>query len=219
MNINKTIFLIGQSLRNPSLRTVFKFLKISEYDSLLKLKEYQLKRLKELVIFAYENTNYYRRKFDEVAFKPEDIKTLKDIEKLPVLTKSELLQFNQEIHTTAKVKFNKLFKASTSGTTGESLHFLRDENADSFNRASIFRGYSWYGVHPWDYNGYFWGFNFSKLQKLKTRFTDYLVNRFRLFSYAEKDFLPFIKKIRNATYVEGYSSMIYQTAKLINQKN
>lgn len=215
----KLIFKIGQSLRNPSLRTVFKFLKTSEYDSLLKLKEYQLKRLKELVIFAYENTNYYRRKFDEVAFNFEDFNSLKDLEKLPILTKSDLLHFNQEIHTTDKVKFNKLFKASSSGTTGESLQFLRDENADSFNRASIFRGYSWYGVHPWYYNGYFWGFNFSLIQKLKTRYSDFLVNRFRLFSYSEKDFLPFIKKIRNATYLEGYSSMIYQTAKLINQKN
>jgi phenylacetate-CoA ligase len=219
MIFHQLIFNIGQKLRNPSLRTVFKFLKTSEHDSLLKLKEYQLKRVKELVIFAYENSNYYRRKFDEVEFKPEDFNLLKDLEKLPILTKSDLLHFNQEIHTTDKVKFNKLFKASSSGTTGESLQFLRDENADSFNRASIFRGYSWYGVQPWDYNGYFWGFNFSKLQKLKTRISDFLVNRYRLFTYTEKDFLPFIKEIRNATYLEGYSSMIYQTAKLINQKN
>ena len=50
----------------------------------------QLKRLQAVVKRAYENVPYYRKRFDEEGVKPEDIKTLKDIEKLPFTTKTDL---------------------------------------------------------------------------------------------------------------------------------
>lgn len=50
----------------------------------------QLKRLQAVVKRAYENVSYYRKRFDEAGVKPEDIKTLKDIEKLPFTTKTDL---------------------------------------------------------------------------------------------------------------------------------
>ena len=52
-----------------------------------KLKEQQLHDLKEIVKFAYDNAPYYKRSFDEAGVKPEDIKTLKDIEKFPFINK------------------------------------------------------------------------------------------------------------------------------------
>ena len=50
----------------------------------------QLDRLQKVVKRAYENVPYYKKRFDEVGIKPEDIKTLKDIEKLPFTSKSDL---------------------------------------------------------------------------------------------------------------------------------
>lgn len=50
----------------------------------------QLKRLKETVKIAYEKVPFYRKKFDEIGLKPEDIQTLKDIEKIPFTTKDDL---------------------------------------------------------------------------------------------------------------------------------
>ncbi|KZX11020.1 phenylacetate-coenzyme A ligase [Methanobrevibacter filiformis] len=81
-------------------------------------KEHQLKLLQETVKKAYENVPFYKKKFDEIGVKPEDIKELKDIEKLPFTTKTDLREsypfgmfaVNEEeiveIHT-------------TSGTTGK----------------------------------------------------------------------------------------------------
>ncbi|MFK5957308.1 MAG: phenylacetate--CoA ligase family protein, partial [Lutibacter sp.] len=48
---------------------------------------------------------------------------------------------------------------------------------------------------------------------------DKLQNRFRLFSYEHNSVKYFIKKLSKATYLHGYSSMIYETAKLINEQN
>jgi phenylacetate-CoA ligase len=51
-----------------------------------KLKKLQEERLQALVARAYEKTGLYRRKFDKVGIKPDDIKTLDDLEKLPLTT-------------------------------------------------------------------------------------------------------------------------------------
>ena len=52
----------------------------------------QLERLQKTVKLAYENVEFYKKRFDEICLKPEDIKTLKDIEKIPFTTKSDLRQ-------------------------------------------------------------------------------------------------------------------------------
>jgi len=53
-------------------------------------KSLQLERLKETVKNAYENVPYYRKRLDGMNIKPDDINTLKDIEKLPFTTKDNL---------------------------------------------------------------------------------------------------------------------------------
>ena len=55
-----------------------------------KLKEVQLKNLKKTVKNVYENVPFYKKKFKEIDIKPEDIKKLDDIKKLPLTTKDDL---------------------------------------------------------------------------------------------------------------------------------
>jgi phenylacetate-CoA ligase len=53
-------------------------------------KELQLRRLQEVVTRAYINVPHYRKRLNEVGVKPEDIKSLNDIKKLPFTTKEDL---------------------------------------------------------------------------------------------------------------------------------
>ncbi|KUO68923.1 MAG: phenylacetate--CoA ligase family protein [Lutibacter sp.] len=213
----KRIYKIGERLRNPSIAIWLPFLKTSKTWTLASLEAYQLKKLQELVAVAYANSNYYKKSFDVLGMKPADIQSLDDLKKLPIIRKSDLLAHNKDIHT--NLKFNRHFQANTSGTSGESLKFKREESADSFNRASIYRGYSWYNVNPWELNGYFWGYNFSAMAMLKIRILDSLQNRFRIFNYRKESIDFFIKKLKKAKYLHGYSSMVYETAKIINSQN
>jgi phenylacetate-CoA ligase len=57
------------------------------------LKHMQLKRLKRLINYVYDNNKFYHQKLKTAQVKPNDIKTLKDIEKLPFLTKQDLRDF------------------------------------------------------------------------------------------------------------------------------
>ena len=61
-----------------------------ETMSRAEIEAIQLKRLKETVRRVYEKVEPYRRKMEEAGIKPEDIRTLKDLEKLPFTTKQDM---------------------------------------------------------------------------------------------------------------------------------
>ncbi|WP_138627224.1 phenylacetate--CoA ligase family protein [Pseudoalteromonas sp. S4741] len=216
--LNKIIYKLGSLKRNPSMNTCYKELKNTEFASRKELDKLQNKRLQELMVFCYQNSPYYRKVFTSNNINPtlNEFK-VNDLALLPLLSKRTLIEENKEIHSINSFKFKKLFFSETSGSTGEALTFYKDEVWDSYNRASINRGLSWFNVSPWERSGYFWGFNFSSFQQFKIKLFDVLVNRFRIFSYSDKELATFLKKCRNAKYLEGYSSMIYEVAKLANK--
>lgn len=215
--IHKVIFNIGARIRTPNLKTEFKFLKDSEKWSTDKLEKYQVEQLKKILNNAYNNSLFYKELYDSSGFNPKSIKLLSDIKKIPIVTKKDIINNTEKIQLMKGYK--KLFLSETSGSTGQPLTFYKSSNWDSKNRAAQFRGYSWYGVKPWEKNGYFWGFNFSNLQLIKTKINDLLINRFRSFSYSKSEIYKFTKKLKRAQYLEGYSSMIYETAKVINNNS
>ena len=47
-----------------------------ETMSRAEMRALQLQRLQEIVKYAYENVPVYKKKYDEVGVKPEDIKTI-----------------------------------------------------------------------------------------------------------------------------------------------
>lgn len=213
--IRKIIYNAGVYFRNNYIFKNFVFLKKSESWTIEQLQSYQFKKLKELIKYAYENSVYYKKKFDESNVIIDDIHSLSDIEKLPITTKDDLLYNINGIQISDYPE--KLFYSETSGSSGNPLIFYRNKDWDAWHRASVYRGYSWYGVQPWEKNGYFWGYNIAFKKQLKVKVLDLLQNRFRIFSYKDQELYKFIKKLRNAVYLEGYSSMIYEVAKKINK--
>jgi len=62
-----------------------------------RLLEYQLDLFRKLMAYVYERAPFYRRKFDDAGVRPEHIKTLEDVRKVPFTVKDELRQ-SQERH-------------------------------------------------------------------------------------------------------------------------
>lgn len=213
--IMKLIFKIGVYIRNPIIFKKYNELKKSEKLSKEELEKLQLEKLKKIVIFAMENSEYYKKKFKLAKFDIKDLQNLDDLKKIPILEKEELKKFNSKIQI--KKGFKKLFFSETSGSTGEPLIFYRDMEWDAGHRAAIFRGYSWYGVKPWDRNGYLWGYNISKIEAIKVKVLDFLQNRERLFSYSKININKFAEKTKKMDYIEGYSSAIYEISKEVNK--
>jgi len=82
------------------------------------LESLQLKRLREVAQRVYQCLSFYKRKFKERGISPEDIKSLKDLKKLPFTTKSELREGYPFGLFTVPLKDIVEFHTS-SGTTGK----------------------------------------------------------------------------------------------------
>lgn len=211
---NKLIYTWGTRLRNPRLFAHFGELVSTDFLSREELDKISEERLSSLLKWAYRNSPFYKKAMEAIDFNPENGIDWTKFRQLPVVSKSDLINYNSDIQVNP-ASFEKIFYCESSGTSGQVLSFIRDENWDSFIRAAQLRGYSWYGIKPWDFNIYFWGYNLGFLKRLKLRLMDFLVNRYRIFNYDESSLKKLRKKARNASYIEGYSSMVYEMAKLI----
>ena len=94
------------------------------------LQALQSERLVEQVKFVYENVAFYRGKMDEMGVKPEDIKGIEDLYKLPFITKDDLR--DQYPYGLLGVPLKDCVRIqSTSGTTGRRVvAFYTQEDID-----------------------------------------------------------------------------------------
>ena len=80
-------------------------------------EEMQLALLQKQVKRVYENVPFYKKKFDDAGFHPDDLKTLDDISKIPFTTKDDLRQaYPFGLFAVPDDEIIEIH--STSGTTG-----------------------------------------------------------------------------------------------------
>ena len=82
------------------------------------IEQIQLERLIETVNRVYDKVPAYRKKMDEKGVKPSDIKTLKDLAKLPFVTKQDMRD-NYPFNLFAVPKDKLVRIHASSGTTGK----------------------------------------------------------------------------------------------------
>ena len=85
-----------------------------------KLKRYQDKQFKKIVQFAY-TVPLYHDVYNKHGVHPNDIHGIKDITKLPIVTKHDFKKYYPNGIISNKIRKDKLIEVSTSGTTGKSL--------------------------------------------------------------------------------------------------
>ena len=82
------------------------------------LKRIQLEGLQWTVNHVYKNSEFYRKRFDEVGIKPKHIKSLKNISKLPFTTAKDLQE--EYPFPLRSIPFEKIVRIhASSGTTGK----------------------------------------------------------------------------------------------------
>ena len=84
------------------------------------LQKFQLEKLRETLAWVNERVPFYRRKFEQAGIKVEDIKSLEDMNKLPVTVKNDLRD-NYPFDLCA-VPMNEVVRVhASSGTTGKPI--------------------------------------------------------------------------------------------------
>lgn len=84
----------------------------------------QLKRLQKLITEAFMHVPFYRKKYEQVGFHPNDFKSLDDYHKLPLTYKDELIDAFPNLCINNKYNHADLFPTRSSGSSGKTLRIF-----------------------------------------------------------------------------------------------
>ncbi|MEM3702979.1 MAG: hypothetical protein QXX79_00950 [Candidatus Bathyarchaeia archaeon] len=114
-----------------------------------KLLEYRDLKVRETVKYAYEHVPFYHEKFRQLGLRPEEVKNVEDLRKLPVVRRREL-QKNADKLISDEFDISKLKRISTSGSTGQPLFTYITKKEDAFRKAKLLRANIICGQKPRD---------------------------------------------------------------------
>lgn len=181
------------------------------------IRAWQEERLCCIVDQAYNHTIYWKRIFDERGLKPEDIRTISDLQKLPILTKDDIRAHYDEIVADNAPQYPHR-KDQTGGTTGEPMKYLVSEDVWGYVTANK--------IAAWRATGYRFGDPFmalgsasifKKKAPLTRRILDWIrnekaVNSMNLDDALCQQYIDILNK-KQIHYIYGYASAIYLLAK------
>jgi phenylacetate-CoA ligase len=90
--------------------------------------DFQFKSLQALVYHAFETVPFYRAKYTAAGFNPEELRSLADLSRIPVLTKDELRRADPE-HLKSTQVTGATYLLASSGSTGVPGRIWRDEES------------------------------------------------------------------------------------------
>ena len=176
-----------------------------------KIKELQLRKLRDLLVHASNNCIFYRKRFVDAGLNPLHFESLDDLHLIPTLSKSEMRQnLNEMIWKDCP---GGLHRYNTGGSSGEPLIFYFDRRRQAYDAAARALTHRWWGIDIGDRELYFWAspFEIKKQDRIKS-LRDKLTNQMLLSAFhLSGDMIPeFVKKLQKfgPKCIFGYPSTI-----------
>jgi len=140
----------------PSAQHHLRELRKYEFASLETIETIRWSRIHAILRHASQHVPYYRNLFRENGMRPEDICSLRDFARLPILTKSTVQEKLSELSADDRDKGAGQPNAS-GGSTGKPVQFFQD--AEYWDRAYANEWFvqSWWGIRPGDRTASVWG--------------------------------------------------------------
>lgn len=146
----RVVLPASDAVLKRSIAGNLKFLFDSQWWSPSELEAYQDERLRELVRHAYENVPYYHDLFKRYKLAPDDIRSQKDLPKIPCLTKQNIRENYPHRLLARNIPKNRILKKASSGSTGEPLRYMVSKSSYGFKLACFLRGWYWMGYRLGD---------------------------------------------------------------------
>ena len=195
------------------LKTLYRLLEMNNraYWPRSKLLNYQNRRLRNVLRYAYDFAPFYHEQFRQAGIRPDDIKTVSDLKKLPIVRKNEIRE-NIDRVISEEFKQQNLRELSTSGSTGKPLRVVVSKDEDSFRKAKHLRANMSCGHKPLDR----WvtitsPSHFSETTRLQQTLGIYAPVFVSVFADVREQ-LSATAKIR-PDILDGYSSSLFMLAK------
>jgi len=157
----------------------YRELKQSQWLSLSEMRLLQEEKLRRLIRHAYHHVGYYRERMDALGLGPEDIKTLDDLRKLPLLSKADVRENLHFDLLSDNHDNDRILRIATSGSTGEPFVCYADQHQLEIRLASTLRAMEWTGWRFGDRQARLWHqtLGMSPSQVARERFDAWLVRR------------------------------------------
>ena len=222
--LHKSLFILAHTLKYRDFMECYKFVKKNECESYENLKIYQEEKLQRLIRFSYDKVPYYHKLFKSLNLKPEDIRSIEDLQKLPILTK-EIIQSDQKDFIPHNLKEQKYANRSTAGSTGHPLQYRNSNDDKSLGFAILYANWGYAGYKLGDKVAVIAGSSLtpSTGSKLIDNMKAFVMNtnNFSAFDLNEKymDKIVIALNKFKPRFLSGYASSTYLFAKHIKDKN
>jgi phenylacetate-CoA ligase len=143
------------TIRGRPTLALLHHLEQTERRSLDELEALQLGALRRLLRHSYDHVPFYRARLDAAAVKPEDVRTLSDLRRLPILDRIAVRSAGAARASIAP-PLPTIHKA-TSGSSGEPLAIAYDRGSENWRQATKLRGYGWAGYRVGVRTVHYWG--------------------------------------------------------------
>ncbi len=192
----------------------------SQWLAAEKIREFELDRLKGIVAYAQKNVPYYDDLFRQIGLSGVDeIRTLEDFKKIPVLTKAMIRSELDRL----TAKRDDLVQYQTGGSTGIPLKFFCNRKFLYEDKpAANYRAYSHAGFRIGDSFGVIWGYDKGIPKRdlvgsfLRSRVYKHHCE-LNSFTLTDAKIRAFIEKVRKEKplFFKGYSTSLAEVARFM----
>ena len=219
-NYSLPVWLHHVAIRQTGILNSVDALVRSQWLAPEKILEFQLDRLRGIVAYARKNVPYYGDLFKRIGLSgPDDIRTLEDFKKIPVLTKA-MIRADLDRLT---AKRDDLVQYQTGGSTGIPLKFFCNRKFLYEDKpAANYRAYMHAGYRIGDSFGVIWGYDKDIPDRgLVGTFLRNRVYRhgceLNSFTLTDAKISAFIGKVRRERpiFFKGYATSLAEVARYI----
>lgn len=195
-------------------RDIYLELKQTEWLPAEEMRALQLRKLQRLVQHAYVHVPYYREALKAAGVRPDDLESLDDITKLPLLAKDDVrrrLFFDLFADNHRK---RDMHRVATSGSTGEPFVTYADRHQLEVRFATTLRAMEWTGWRFGDRQARLWHqtLGLTRTQVIRERVDAWFMRRlfvpaFEISSENLEDFVDAIRR-HEPVLVDGYAESL-----------
>jgi phenylacetate-CoA ligase len=177
-------------------------------------------RLRDLLVHAYRQVPFYRRRIDVLGYAPEALAEPELFGQLPLLTKQDIIEHRDEM-VARDFPRSELRPNATGGSTGHMLSFYNDRASLDFRSAITIRGDRWAGLDIGTPHARLWGapLEIQAQEQLVNRWTNLALHRlwldcFRLSDDLLAEYVRKLQRFRPRVLV-GYATALATMAQYV----
>ncbi|HPV05772.1 MAG: hypothetical protein WBH90_11570 [Aggregatilineales bacterium] len=133
----------GDRLFGQRMMQRLKFLESAQWWEAERIRDYREQLLSSLVQTAYSEVPFYRQLWDEAKVDVNSIRSVDDLQRLPIVTKDLLRQ--QDASRISRATGQRTYRTCTSGSTGTPFCIQEDARTAGWYRASFMLSLEWAG--------------------------------------------------------------------------